>query len=172
VTHLHKARSPVRTKAQRGGASFPQRAWAIEDTGRRGHETTCLPARSCCRHAHALVGGHRRATPGEGDRPPVRGPADGHHRRRRPRRHRAARPLYPRRHQIDLSAEHAATLRDDLATWVTPARRTSSVSIPRSQQRSRVRCELPRPRVPGRRAIAKSRLDTPDTAIDNGRRPT
>jgi len=55
---------------------------------------------------------------------------------------------------------------------VAPVLCRASRSIPRSQQRSRVRCELPQAARPRPAAVAKSRLDTPDTAIDNGRRLT
>jgi len=74
--------------------------------------------------------------------------------------------------QARSSPGSSGSLRGNHPADVTPVLCRASRSIPRSQQRSRVRCELPRPRVPGRRAIAESRLDTPDTAIDNGRRPT
>jgi len=47
---------------------------------------------------------------------------------------------------------------------VAPVLCRAARSIPRSQQRSRVRCELPQAARPRPAAVAKSRLGTPDTA--------
>ncbi len=129
--------------------------WGGEDTSRVVIRQLASVVGHAADAAHALVGGRRRAAPDEGNYSPVAQQStvtfvddlDD----TVPAEETVTFTLDGTSYEIDLSVEHAATMREDLATWVTHARRTSSGGrTRRSPIRSAGRKTAPTPRTGGR----------------------